>query len=149
MKLKFNWGTGIAATYILFVAGTLVMVAIFMNQDVSLETKDYYAKGLAYQEEIDKINRTKELSEQLDISLNESNIKFVFPSMFRSSKIDGSIFFYRPSSSKNDFTLPISIDSTSTFLIPTSKLAKGLWKIKVNWKVDGNEYLDNKIVMVN
>ncbi|MDP2038234.1 MAG: FixH family protein, partial [Ignavibacteria bacterium] len=64
MKLKLNWGFGIAVTYILFVVVTLVMVFIFMNQDVSLETENYYSKGIEYQGQIDKINRTQSLPEQ-------------------------------------------------------------------------------------
>ncbi len=149
MKLKFNWGTGIALTYILFLIATLTMVFIFMNQDVVLETNDYYAKGLEYQNQIDKINRTKKLPEQLEI-LNKSNmIIFNFPKMFKNKVISGEIYFYRPSDIKNDFKSKINLSDSLQQIIYTQNLEKGLWKVKVDWSVDNQNFYNEKILMIN
>lgn len=149
MKLKFNWGTGIALTYILFVVATLIMVFIFMNQDVILETNDYYAKGLEYQKQIDKIERTNKLPQQLEIISSNGEIIFHFPEIFKDKKINGEIHFYRPSNNKFDFTQKINLDSTLIQKVITSNLPKGLWKIKVDWYVDNNNYYNEKIIMAN
>lgn len=149
MKLKLNWGSGIAAVYILFMIGTLIMVAIFMNQDVSLESKDYYARGIKYQDEIDKLNRAKELPEQLHIIVEQNSILFSFPKTFNSSELKGKIFFYRPSDDSKDFTIDIATDLSSVQSISTETFLKGLWKIKVDWIGKNNSYLDQKIIMVN
>lgn len=149
MKLKFNWGTGIALTYILFVAITLTMVFVFMNQEVVLETNDYYAKGLDYQNQIDKIERTNKLPQQLEIISSNDEIVFLFPKIFESKNIVGEIYFYRPSNNKNDFIQKINLDSSFTQKITKSKLAKGLWKIKVDWHVNNNTYYNEKIIMVD
>ena len=149
MKLKLNWGFGIAAVYILFLIGTLIMVIIFMNQDVSLESKDYYAKGIKYQDEIDKMKRTKELPEQLDITVEQNSIILSFPKMFKSTELNGKIYFYRPSDDSRDFTIDIAADSSSVQSIPTKNFIKGLWRVKVNWNGKGNSFLDKKIVMIN
>ncbi|MFA5804691.1 MAG: FixH family protein [Melioribacteraceae bacterium] len=149
MKLKLNWGFGIAAVYSLFLIGTLIMVIIFMNQDVSLESKDYYAKGIKYQDEIDKMKRTKELPEQLDITVEQNSIILSFPKIFKSTELNGKIYFYRPSDDSRDFTIDIAADSSSVQSIPTKNLIKGLWRVKVNWNGKGNSFLDKKIVMIN
>ncbi len=149
MKLKLNWGFGIAAVYILFLIGTLIMVIIFMNQDVILESKDYYAKGIKYQDEIDKMKRTEELPEQLDIIVEQNSIIFNFPKLFKSTELNGKIYFYRPSDDSRDFTIDIEADSSSVQSIPTKNFIKGLWRVKVDWNGKGNSFLDKKIVMIN
>ena len=149
MKLKLNWGSGIAAVYILFLIGTLIMVTIFMNQDVSLESKDYYTKGIKYQGEIDKMKRTKELPEQLDIKVGQSSIILNFPKIFKSAELNGKIYFYRPSDVSKDFIINVAADSSSAQLIQTKNLLKGFWRLKIDWTSKGNSYLNEKIVMVN
>ena len=44
--MKWNWGTGIAATYIMFAAATSGFVVFAMSRPVSLVTPDYYAESL-------------------------------------------------------------------------------------------------------
>lgn len=149
MKLKFNWGTGITLTYSLFVLAVLIMVYIFMNQEVVLETNDYYAKGLEYQKQIDKVERTNKLPVQLEVNLTEENVEFLFPKLFSYKDISGKIIFYRPSSSNQDFTVNISADSSNIQKLLRRNLSKGLWKIKIDWAVLSNSYYNEKIIMVN
>jgi len=147
--MKFNWGKGIAAVYLLFMIGVLTMVYIFMNQDVTLETENYYAKGVEYQNHIDKMKRTNELPEQININQSGGYIYFLFPKIFNKNEIKGSIFFYRPSNDKNDFTVAINLDSVQTQSVPTSSLQKGLWKIKIDWLAEDESYYNEKLIMVN
>ena len=149
MKLKFNWGFGIATTYIVFVIVTLIMVAIFMNQDVSLETENYYSDGIKYQEQIDKINRTQSLPQQLDISVAQTGILFSFPKIFDAKDFSGKISLYRPDNKKKDFIVDVSPDTSHSQTIAFESLDKGLWKVKVDWAAKGNNYYNEKLVMVN
>jgi hypothetical protein len=147
--MKLNWGSGIAAVYISFMVGVLIMVYIFMNQDVTLETEDYYAKGINYQEQIDKIKRTSELPEQLLIQQEGVNINFYFPKIFSQTEIDGTIFFYRPSDDKQDFTKEIQLNTEMRQSFSVLEIEKGLWKIKVDWLAKNNSYYNEKLIMVN
>ncbi|KAF0151898.1 MAG: cbb3-type cytochrome c oxidase maturation protein CcoH [Ignavibacteria bacterium] len=149
MKLKFNWGFGIAATYIVFVIVALTGVVIFMNQDVSLETENYYAKGIKYQEQIDKVNRTQNLPEQLEISLAQTGITFSFPKMFDVKDYSGIISFYRPNDEKKDFNIDLLPDTSHSQTISIETLDKGLWKVKVDWSAKENNYYNEKLIMVN
>lgn len=147
--MKINWGFNVGAFYALFVIGLLIVVFIFMRQDVGLVTNDYYAKEIAYQEEIDKTNRTKELTEQLDITVEPAQIIFSFPKMFSSGDIGGTIHFYRPSNKEKDFVVIIATNNSRTQTIKTEILDKGLWKVKVDWSVNNVSYFNEKIIMVN
>ncbi|NMB80987.1 MAG: hypothetical protein GYA14_04145 [Ignavibacteria bacterium] len=147
--MKISWGTKIAATYILFVIGVLVMVFVFMNQDVHLVTDNYYSKELEYQNHIDKINRTNQLEEQLQIINLQSAVKFIFPKQFDFNTIKGTINFYRPSDPYKDLIVDIAPDSSNTQLVTNEKFSKGIWKVKVDWQVNNNSYYNEKILMVN
>lgn len=147
--MKLNWGIGIAAVYILFMIGVLIMVFIFMNQDVTLETDNYYMKGIQHQEQIDKETRTSKLPEQTEIKQENGFIVIKFPGIFYNRDITGVINFYRPSDNTKDFSFPVQTDSSNTQFVPSSNLEKGLWKIKINWDVKEISYYNEKILMVN
>ena len=149
MKIKFNWGFGIAATYIGFVLVVLIMVVIFMKQDVTLETRDYYSKGLEYQTQIEKMNSANELAEPLAISVTPGSIKLAFPRIFTKEELNGKIVLYRPSGDINDLTFDITPDTSRIQLISTKEISKGLWKVRVDWNAKGTTYFNETPIMVN
>ena len=55
MKIQFNWGTGIAIALIVMICGMLTLVYLATRQDYFLVEKDYYQKGINFQEQIDRI----------------------------------------------------------------------------------------------
>jgi len=55
------------------------------------------------------------------------------------------VSFYRPSSQKLDFEIPISLSSPH-LLIPKSNLAGGLWDISIDWNYDGVDYLNKETI---
>lgn len=148
MKSKFSWGTGIAIGIIVFVVISVSMTVIFMTQDVSLVSDNYYQKSLSYQEEIDKQSRSKSLDEQVEINFNGEIIDILFPSSYLSKNISGDIYFYRPSNPKLDFTLPLQLVEGSQN-IPAERLEKGFWRIKLNWIMDGNGYYNERAITIN
>ncbi len=147
--MKISWGVRIALVYIIFVVALVAAVIVFINEDVHLVTDEYYAKELVYQHQIDKINRTNNLTEQLIIITEKESIHFNFPKIFRYNDLSGSIYFYRPSDSDKDFVVKIKPDSSNTQSVPTESLEKGLWKLKVEWYAKDISYYNEKILMIN
>ena len=88
---KISWGTGIAIGIIVFVVISITMTVIFMTQDVSLVSNNYYEKSLSYQDEIDKQSRTKSLDEQVKINFNGEVINILFPSTYLDKNISPEI----------------------------------------------------------
>lgn len=146
--MKISWGIKIALTYILFVLGVLIMVVIFMNQDVNLVADDYYAKELSYQQQIDKENRTSELTEQASVRQEQNRLIVNFPAEFRDYRIEGKINFYRPSESRMDFSVDISRDAEGRQIIPRNNIAKGLWKIKIDWSANGSSFYNESTILL-
>lgn len=146
--MKLNWGKGIFAVYTVFMIVVLGTVAFTTTVDVDLVADDYYEQEIKYQDEIDKKDRTNKLAEQVEIVLEKENVRISYPTI-SPEHISGKINFYRPSDEKLDFSLDIKIDSTISQVIPREKLAKGLWKVKVDWRHFNQEYLNEKIIIIN
>jgi len=148
-KSKFNWGTGILISIIVFMIITIGTVVFLMNQDVDLVASDYYDKGIQHQKQIDRENRTNSMSEAVQIILENGFVRLAFPKSYSQKKLTGTIQFYRPSDSKKDFALAVSIDTVAQQLIPTQNLEKGYWKVKVNWTLDSIEYYKESSFVIN
>ena len=142
--MKINWGTGIVIAFGLFIIFILSFVyKVQSNQkyDNELVTKDYYKKQALVQGDIEKQENANALINKVTIEKTAEGIKIQFPADFDYSKINGKVSFYRPSSQKLDFEIPISL-SSPYLLIPKSNLAGGLWDISIDWEYDGVKYLN-------
>ena len=135
-----SWGKGILISIIVFLAGTAFMMVIAFNSPADLVVKNYYEKGVKYQEQIDRINRTNALSEQADVKFTGTGLLIKIPKMFSPGKLKGEVFFYRPSSAEGDWKVPLSVDSSGAALISTAGLEKGFWKVELSWSADNKDY---------
>ena len=141
-----NWGTKIIILYSGFVIIVLVSVFFAMTQRVDLVTDNYYEKEIKYQEQIDKLQRTKALKEKTIIILEENKIRIKFPITPEKNNPKDFILLYRPSDPSKDINIIISADSFGFQSVSTEKLAKGFWKIKLNWTSNGVEFYDEGMI---
>lgn len=136
--MKFNWGTGIALFYCIF-AGTMIFFVFKSTQyDHSLVQEDYYAADLKYQERYDKLSNSRGNQLVINNRLAEQEVALTFPAELRS--IEGNALFFRPSDSKQDFSVSLQANEQNQQSISTKTLQKGLWKIKVDWSAEGKKY---------
>lgn len=146
--MKISWGTGIVIGIVIFVIISVTMTIIFMTQDVNLVTDKYYENSLQYQNEIDNQSRTLALNEEIEIIFNGKIVNILFPSSYVSKKITGELFFYRPSDPSLDFKIPLMLDESGKQIIPTERLEKGFWRLKLNWTMDGDGYYNERAITV-
>ena len=134
--MKFNWGTGIALFYLLFMSTMIYFVYQSTQHDRNLVVDNYYEKDLQYQSHLDKLNNAKNLKIDLKVVQNyeEKYIRFSFPTDF--SEVEGEILFYRPSDQSKDFTTKIQLNENNELVVPTSEMLAGGWQVKVDWTGD-------------
>jgi hypothetical protein len=141
--MKINWGTGIVLAFIGFISFIMYFI-ITMNVDKRFEhelvTEDYYGEELGYQNEIDKLNNSKKLVENITYNRTQEGLIIKFPETLNVEKITGKVFLYRPSNKHLDFETTISL-SKSYLLIPDKRLVDGRWNISIDWQYNGNSYL--------
>ena len=145
---KSYWGYGIAAVYTLFALATLSFVAFTMTQKVELVSQDYYAKEVTYEDQINRLRQTKDLDSQVTCELSPDGkfIKLQMPP--KMAAVQGTVLFYRPSESALDRELKLDPDDDGTQNIPTAKLARGVWRIKVMWSFEGRDFYNEFIQKV-
>lgn len=148
MKIYGNWAFGVTAFYITFVV-LLVSLVVYVSQDkVDLVVENYYDHDLVYQQQIDKILRTKALKDQIRIEMVDKNMIVKYPDSLESS-ISGSILMFRPDNSQLDIKIPIQPDENLIQIINTDNLTKGLWKVKVDWAMNDTTYYNEDVVILN
>jgi nitrogen fixation protein FixH len=70
------------------------------------------------------------------------------PSEHAAKQPVGSIQLYRPAAARDDHTVKLILDAQGRQNIPTAALARGLWKVRVVWKVGERDYgLDESVVL--
>lgn len=146
--LKFNWGTGIFISIVLFMTISIILAVIFMNQRVDLVTNNYYEKTLTYQNQIDTYKRTAELKEKVSFNYADNMINLSFPGSFLKQVNNGKLYFYRPSDSRKDFTVPILLDKEGSQSVNTTKIDKGYWKIEIQWTMNNEDYKMEESVLI-
>jgi len=147
--MKINWGTGIVIAFISFISFIMYFI-ISMNTnskyDHDLVTEEYYKAELGYQDEINKENNSKKLTENISYKKTPEGLLISFPSNLESDKITGNVFLYRPSNKQLDFETPISL-SNNYLLIPENRLLDGRWNIKIDWQYKETSYLYKREIM--
>lgn len=146
--MKWNWGYGIAAFYLVFVGALVFQVWKSTQYDHALVSEQYYKDDLNYQEHYDKLVNTHQL--QQDLLVLEDNdrklVKLQFPKGM--GTLSGEVQFFCPSASGFDFTVPVRTDDRGIQLVSTEHLRQGMWRIKVDWSADGTEYYKEEVVQL-
>jgi len=142
--MKFNWGTGVVIAFIGFISFIMYFVITMFVDDryeSELVTEDYYGAELQYQNDINKLNKSNELTGAITYVRTNEGLKITFPEGIDYKEITGKLFLYRPSNKQLDFETSIVSLSNSYLLIPDKRLVDGRWNIKVDWQYKGNSYL--------
>ena len=85
---KISWGTGITIVIVVFLLFTILQVLIIhFYVDYDLVEQDYYSAEIKYQSQIEKVNRTNELGQSLNIKIDKDFIEFDFPTIFHLIKL--------------------------------------------------------------
>src|SRR5688500_4773943 len=80
IKTEFmNFGNWIVVAFIMFACFIATLVTVCVRQDINLVSKEYYKEELAYQDQIVRIQNTRELKKQPVIEkINESTLQLRF-----------------------------------------------------------------------
>ena len=129
------WPISIFVVYMMFALLLVGKVISSQQNDVELVRKDYYEKGVEYQKQIDRIERTKQLAfkPELKLNANGQSARLIFPEAIRSGGVEGTIEFFRPSDVNLDFEFPIQLDANGAQPLDLTNRKSGFWRVKLNW----------------
>jgi len=142
MHIKWHWGTKITIGIILFVSFILGMVYMTTQNPIILVEKDYYPKGLKYQDKIDQIKNAVLYKSIMKLEQVKSQIKLQIPN---TSPDSGTVVFYRPNEEKDlDFVHTFSTHTPIDVLFPKKHFKLGVYILKISWWQNGIGYFIEK-----
>jgi hypothetical protein len=150
MNRSNHWPVGIVIIYSSFSLALVAFLIYSRYQQVDLVTEDYYDQEIKYQQQINRIDRTRSLSEPVNwiFEKKKKSLMIKFPADFDPGQVRGNILFFRPSDAKQDKLVALNLSSEGTQFINTKNLLPGFWKIKISWHVEKNEYYEEGILVV-
>ena len=146
--MKLNWGAGLGVSFVVFAGAILAMVYISMNRDVNLVSDDYYQQELRHQNQIESAQRSNLLAEQPSVEVSATFLTLRLPRVFSADNTTGTLTFYRPADRKRDFVVALRLDSSSTQIVQTGSLQRGLWRLKVRWSNRNQSYYHEEPIVI-
>ncbi|MFY0598519.1 MAG: FixH family protein [Cyclobacteriaceae bacterium] len=144
--MKWNWGKGIALSFVLFCGFVITIVVMAFQQNIDLVSETYYQDELVYQDRIDERSNLNASGMGIEIKQESDHLVLGFPSAFGDAK--GEIKFYHPSRAIFDQTHKIKLDDGNKQIVSKSKLIKGNFKVQVSWESAGKKYYEEQQIFL-
>jgi hypothetical protein len=144
------WPLGIIVTFVLFFAGTVGLIVMAFSQKVDLVSADYYEQELKFQGRIDRVERTRSAATQASVAYDAARqcITVSLPVEQARHEVSGRIELYRPSAAGLDRSVKLEPDANGVQRLDAAGMAPDLWKVRVSWTVEHQDYfLDQKVVV--
>ena len=143
------WPIGIIAFFALALVFLVTFVIWASHQREDLVAQNYYDNEVRFQKQLDQMNRTQPLESQVAVAYDAvlHNITITLPAAQAANAV-GQIKLYRPSDASLDRSVPLAVNRNGVQQLDAKSLPTGLWKIRVQWSVDGEEFFFERNVVV-
>jgi hypothetical protein len=143
-----SWGWKITFLYASFVLLILTFVIASTKQNFDLVTEDYYAKEVAYQQQIDRQHGAQSLADPLTIRYEAASQRIVIDYPDHQPEVEGQVLLYRPANAGMDQTIAVNPDSGHLQHVSTQGLIAGLWKVQVTWRAGDHAFYQEQVVVL-
>ena len=143
-----SWGIRITLLYLGFVAIILTLVITCFGHKSELESKDYYAKELKFQERIDATANCNRLTQPVTYRVMDRSVQIRLPEEILSGHPSGTVFFMRPSDSSKDKTIPLATDTEGLQMIDPG-FVKGVYKMQISVRSGNKNYFKEAVINFN
>ena len=145
MKIKWNWGAGVALAYAVFATATLAFVVFALRRPVDLVAPDYYAQALRQDLQMTAERNARELGGSASIvQTGDRGVLVSLPTTEAAAR--GTVTLYRASNAMADRVLDLKTDAMGRQPIALDSLAPGVWSVRVRWNAGGRDfYLEHRI----
>lgn len=145
------WPICIIGFFVVAIIGCGTFIVFCSRHPADLVASDYYEQEVRYQGQINRIKHAGQGSQLAAVAYDADKQRITIslsPSQSQ-AHATGNIQLYRPSAADLDRVLKFEPNGNGFQTIDASKLIPGLWKVRVSWAVDNQEYfIDQKLVIV-
>jgi len=145
------WPTAITGFFIVAIIFIVTFIAWAVRQREDLVSADYYEREVRFQSQLDSMNRSQAVAAKTVVTFEptQQTIVISLPEA-KTSGATGSIHLYRPSDARLDRELPLILTADGTQRLDAKQLRDGLWKVRVKWSANGQDYfLDQPVVVTS
>jgi nitrogen fixation protein FixH len=121
------------------------MVFTCMGYNSELEYKDYYARELKFQEQVDAVNNEAGLAVPIDHRVNGREVEIILPAEIMTDHISGTVQFLRPSNALLDKTIALNPGADGRQKIDAG-LSGGVYKMSVLCEAGGKKYYKEAVI---
>ena len=151
IKHRNPWPIAITGFFIIAIIFIATFIAFAVRQREDLVSADYYEREVRYQSQLDSMNRSQSFAAQSVVTFEPQmqTIVITLP-VAQTQGATGNIHLYRPSDARMDRELPLALTEDGTQRLNAKKLADGLWKVRVKWNANGQDYfLDQPVIVTS
>ena len=147
---SWDWGKGLTLAILLFITATLSVVGYIISLDYHMVTENHYEKAVNYQDHIDRVEETENMSRPVEIELSRTQqvVRLQFPNTMSFDNLKGTVELYRPSDSSLDKMMDLALDTNGFQEISSHELAKGKWLVNVSWSSEGKKYYTQQSIFL-
>jgi hypothetical protein len=144
------WPIGIGAFLGCFVTAMIGFVLFAVWHRMELVAPDYYEQEVRYQSQMDRLGRTRALAGQIRVTHDavRRELLIVLPPDRAPHRPAGHIQLYRPSDVGLDRRVQLDVDARGEQALDATALQPGLWKVRIQWTVQGQDYYSEQQVVV-
>lgn len=142
-----SWGYRVTILCAGFALFMLFLVASAFRQNFDLVAEDYYGRELKFQEQIEKQKNQAALG-NIKFEIQDEKIVLTFPGNIRDEHATGKITFFRPSDKNKDFTIELLPDRNNQQEISKSSFINGLYKVQIEYEMNGRGYYSEESLMI-
>lgn len=143
------WPVSIIVFFVLAIIFIVTYTAWAMRQREDLVSENYYEHEVRFQSHLDSMNRSQSLATQTVVTFEpvQQVIVITLPAA-QMRGATGNIHLYRPSDARLDREVPLGLNPEGIQRLDSKKLPAGLWKVRVQWSSNGQEYFIDQPVVV-
>ena len=142
------WPIAIVAYFVAFISAMVAWIIYASSQKMELVGDDYYEREVLYQREIDAAARARKEGANVAYQAGEEWITVRLPAAHKAAEATGTIQLYRPNDSRMDRAIGLALAADGSQRVDASALAPGRWKLRVSWRVHGQDYLVDQPLVV-
>lgn len=143
--MNLNWGHKLVFFMVVFMSFITILVVMMIKQDIPLVESDYYEKGINYESELRKFEKSKGLDHKIVYNPNKAELVFTTG---MGGNISGFVKFYRPSDNLSDFTKNFVLDEYGTCTLSTAEMQKGVWRATFEWVLQSDTIAATKEIYI-
>jgi nitrogen fixation protein FixH len=147
----FNpWPVGIIAFFALFISVMGGLIVFISSRPMDLVAPDYYEQEIRYQSQMDRRDRTREVAAQIRVTHDAAGQRLIIalPAAHARRPCEGRIHLYRPSAAGLDRHEKLALDALGQQSLDARDLQPGLWKVRIHWTVEGEEFYTDQSIVV-